>query len=193
MDGRQREERTLFLNADGTVKSQTRIGGLSGSVALGTGVQAIPDLDGDGVTDLVVGGQWLWVFTLTQTGQRKTARRVGPGLGGFEGELDPVDGDFFGRSVTVLGDLDGDGFDDWVAGAARDDDGGSNRGALWILFQGGKGPGGRPSAEPGGSGVPMDLPLEAGRWGRWMGLVRSILAGMGPWSEAARPPYFLLR
>ena len=34
----------------------------------------------------------------------------------------------------VLGDLDGDGTPDLAVGARRDDDGGTNRGAVWILF-----------------------------------------------------------
>ncbi|MCH9650234.1 MAG: integrin alpha [Deltaproteobacteria bacterium] len=52
--------------------------------------------------------------------------------GGFIGALDDVDG--FGRSVTSLGDLDGDGNADLAVGASGDDDGGDARGAVWILF-----------------------------------------------------------
>ncbi|MCH8344207.1 MAG: FG-GAP repeat protein [Planctomycetes bacterium] len=43
-------------------------------------------------------------------------------------------GDAFGHSATSLGDLDGDGVGDLAVGAWRDDDGGFNRGAVWILF-----------------------------------------------------------
>jgi len=42
--------------------------------------------------------------------------------------------DEFGISVTNLGDLDGDGVQDIVVGEHFDDDGGSNNGAVWILF-----------------------------------------------------------
>ena len=42
--------------------------------------------------------------------------------------------DHFGSSVTPLGDLDGDGVIDIAVGADGDDDGGSGRGAVWVLF-----------------------------------------------------------
>ena len=40
----------------------------------------------------------------------------------------------FGRSITVLPDLDGDGTADLAVGAIRDDQGGPDRGTLWLLF-----------------------------------------------------------
>ena len=44
------------------------------------------------------------------------------------------DNDRFGISATSLGDLNGDGVGDLVVGASGDDDGGFDRGAVWILF-----------------------------------------------------------
>ena len=52
--------------------------------------------------------------------------------GNFGGVLDA--NDQFGTSIASLGDLDGDGVTDIVVGANQDDDGGSNRGAIWVLF-----------------------------------------------------------
>ena len=52
--------------------------------------------------------------------------------GGFTGTLD--DNDYFGSSVASLGDLDGDGLGDLAVGRTVDDDGGSARGAVWVLF-----------------------------------------------------------
>jgi len=43
-------------------------------------------------------------------------------------------GDHFGRSVSNIGDLDNDGINDIVVGANKDDEGGTNRGAVHILF-----------------------------------------------------------
>ena len=51
------------------------------------------------------------------------------GFGGVIGDLDK-----FGTSVASLGDLDGDGVGDLVVGVLHDDDGGSGRGAVWVLF-----------------------------------------------------------
>ena len=42
--------------------------------------------------------------------------------------------DWFGSSVTALGDLDQDGIVDVAVGAERDADGGAGRGAVWLLF-----------------------------------------------------------
>ena len=53
------------------------------------------------------------------------------------GDLPPGALDFtdnFGTSVAALGDLDGDGVGDLAVGAWHDDDGGTDRGAVWILF-----------------------------------------------------------
>ena len=52
--------------------------------------------------------------------------------GGFNGDLDDVDN--WGISIDNIGDLDGNGYNDLAVGAYTDDDGGNNRGAVWILF-----------------------------------------------------------
>ena len=52
--------------------------------------------------------------------------------GGFTGILD-ID-DSWGISIDNIGDLDGNGVNDLAVGAFADDDGGFNKGAVWILF-----------------------------------------------------------
>ena len=42
--------------------------------------------------------------------------------------------DYFGSSMAFIGDLNGDGVVDLAVGAPYDDDGGSNRGAVYVLF-----------------------------------------------------------
>lgn len=45
------------------------------------------------------------------------------------------DADYFGVSIAALEDLDEDGVDDLAVGVFGDDDGGTDRGAVWILFR----------------------------------------------------------
>ena len=88
----------------------------------------------------------------------KRHQKISDTQGRFTGILD--DGDSFGGSVASLGDLDGDGVGDLAVGAPQDDDGGTDRGAVWVLFL-------RPTklrrftgpVHPGGT---ISLPLVAG-------------------------------
>ncbi len=64
--------------------------------------------------------------------QVKSHQKISDTAGGFTGTLDDLD--LFGRAVASLGDLDGDTVTDLVVGAYKDDDGGADRGAAWILF-----------------------------------------------------------
>ena len=144
----------LFLNADGTVKGHQKIsdteGNFIGAIGggscpyyyFGTSVANLGDLDGDGVTDLAVGAEYdddggsyrgaAWLLFLNGDGTVKRHEKVSDTAGNFTGALD--ENDWFGRSLTSLGDLDGDGVTDLAVGAVGDDDGGSNRGAVWVLF-----------------------------------------------------------
>ena len=64
--------------------------------------------------------------------------------GGFAGTLD--NNDIFGNALSSIGDLDGDGVTDLAVGATLDDDGGTNRGAVWALLLDGAGKGAAGSA-----------------------------------------------
>ncbi|WP_457652183.1 T9SS type A sorting domain-containing protein [Rhodocaloribacter sp.] len=140
----------LFMNADGTVKGFQKIsataGGFTGGIGqgdnFGTGAAALGDLDGDGVPDLAVGTPLdddggadrgaVYVLFMNTDGTVKASRKISDTEGGFTGTLH--DQDYFGWSVAALGDLDGDTVPDLAVGARVDDDGGTNRGAVWILF-----------------------------------------------------------
>ena len=74
----------------------------------------------------------MWILFLNTNGTVKSHQKISDTQGGFTGTLDDVD--VFGNSVAALGDLDGDGIGDLAVGAAFDDDGGQDRGAVWILF-----------------------------------------------------------
>ncbi|MGI9320615.1 MAG: integrin alpha, partial [Thiogranum sp.] len=58
--------------------------------------------------------------------------KISDSKGGFDGNLD--DGDRFGSAIASIGDLESDGVSDLAVGAPFDDDNGTDRGAVWILF-----------------------------------------------------------
>ncbi|MCH7522255.1 MAG: FG-GAP repeat protein, partial [Chloroflexi bacterium] len=62
----------------------------------------------------------------------KAEQKISDTQGGFNGTLS--NSDLFGSGVADVGDLDSDGVTDLAVGAWMDNDGGSNRGAIWILF-----------------------------------------------------------
>ncbi|MHC4108331.1 MAG: hypothetical protein ACYSTY_09640, partial [Planctomycetota bacterium] len=120
-------------------------GGFTGTLVnnkwFGHSAASLGDLDGDGVSDMAVGAPgavWIprpgavWVLFLNTDGTVKSHQEISDTEGGFTGALD--DYDYFGWSVASLGDLDGDGVGDLAVGALYDDDGGPNRGAVWVLF-----------------------------------------------------------
>jgi hypothetical protein len=135
----------LFLDVDGTVKSESKIsataGGLVGPLAedarLGEAVVDLGDRDGDGLRALAVGAPGfntsgeVWVLELDAAGSVAGEHRIAPGSGGFVGPL--AVGDRFGNALARTPDVDGDTRADLVVGAPRDSTGGPNRGALWLL------------------------------------------------------------
>jgi len=145
----------LFLNADGTVRAHQKIsareGGLgdrlSNESSFGWAVEGIGDFDGDGVPDLAVGqnrdgdGGYeagaVWLLLLNPDGTVRESHKIGSGTPGLGGPISS--GDRFGADVAPLGDLDGDGVLDLAVGAWKDDDGGHDRGAVWLLFLGADG------------------------------------------------------
>src|SRR5262245_60500635 len=139
----------LFLNRNGTVKAQAKIssivGGLTGldvGDQFGRGVAGIGDLDLDGIPDMAVAAPYdddggenkgaVYVLTLTRDGRVKKQTKISQWAGGFTGRLRP--NDVMGFSLCSLGDFDGNGVVDLVAGANLDDDGAANAGAIWLLF-----------------------------------------------------------
>ena len=61
-----------------------------------------------------------------------SAQKISAMAGNFEGVLD--DNDQFGSAAANIGDLNADGVIDLAVGAPLDDDGGTDRGAIWILL-----------------------------------------------------------
>jgi Ca2+-binding RTX toxin-like protein len=138
----------LFLNTDGTAKSSTKIASDTGGGPtladfdlFGSSVTSLGDLDGDGVPDLAVGAERddtggrdrgaVYVLLLNADGTVKSSTKIASNIGGGP---TLANGDFFGRSVAGVGDLDGDGVADLAVGASYDDTGGSDRGAVHVLL-----------------------------------------------------------
>ena len=68
----------------------------------------------------------------TTDGTVKSFQKISDTAGNFTATLDNEDR--FGPSVAALGDLDGDTVTDLAVGAYYDDDGGLDRGAVYVLF-----------------------------------------------------------
>ena len=138
----------LFMNANGTVKSHQKISDTSGNFLgvldnsdhFGNSVTSLNDLDNDNVPDLAVGAYQdddggaergaIWILFMNVDGTVKSHQKISDTEGTFAGVLDNTD--VFGNALTAL-DLDGDKVVELVAGAAGDDDGGAERGAVWVL------------------------------------------------------------
>jgi len=136
----------LLMNSDGTVNSAVELAdglnGMSTDLAagdeFGRSVTPAGDIDGDGTPDLVAsapnnaGDGAVWVLLMNSDGTVKTAVELADGLNGMSTDL--AAGDGFGKSITPAGDIDGDGTPDLAVGASKNDDGGADAGAVWVLL-----------------------------------------------------------
>ncbi|MGJ8655473.1 MAG: LamG-like jellyroll fold domain-containing protein [Akkermansiaceae bacterium] len=139
----------LFMNADGSVKSHSKISATSGGLTaagvtlsagqfFGYAVTSVGDLDGDSVQDLAVGarrggatedGGAIFITFLNRDGSVKAVQPITNTEGTLG--LPLISSDFFGEAATSLGVIDG--VPTLAVSNAFDDDGGNNRGAIYIL------------------------------------------------------------
>jgi hypothetical protein len=133
----------LFLNSNGTVKAHQKLaeglGGFPAQLAdddrFGCSLASVGDLDGDGVVDLSVGARHdldgnlgngnggqgaTWILFLNPDGTVKGVQKLSVEEGYFEGDLFSEGGSLFGRSQSLLGDLDGDGGPELLVGSYVD-------------------------------------------------------------------------
>jgi len=140
----------LFMNADGTVRSQqpigTGLGGFGGALlyedGFGDSLAALGDVDGDGVTDIAVGATGdvvayggfnrgaVWIIFLNADGTAKAWNKIAEDTGGFVGTFGS--GTQFGSAVCSIGDTDNDGVPDIAVGAPGNSDV-LKAGSVWLL------------------------------------------------------------
>lgn len=139
-----------FLDSTMKVSSYQKISATSGNFGtgldagdqFGVAIAAAGDLDGDNVPDLFVGANGdddggsncgaVWVVFLNSNGTVKRKQKISNTRGGLGSVI--VSGGHFGLSVASIGDIDNDGISDVAIGTPNDNDGGTGRGAFWVLF-----------------------------------------------------------
>ena len=139
----------LSLDTSGSVLNTQKIsalsggftGTLSGTPAFGSDIANIGDLNGDGVQDLAVGSRRdndgntragaVWILFMNANGTVNHYKKISATQGGLNTYLGMED--FFGVTVENIGDLNNDGHIEIAVGSHFNDDGGNNRGAIYIL------------------------------------------------------------
>lgn len=139
----------LFLNSNGTVSDEVKLTkstpGLSNLLndgdRLGQAVELLGDLDGDGVQEIALGAGGydaggndrgaVIIASIDSTGAVVNASRITENENGFNEQLDNLGN--FSSALANLGDVDGDGFLELAVGNWRDNTGGSESGAVWVL------------------------------------------------------------
>jgi hypothetical protein len=109
----------------------------------GISIASAGDVNGDGYADLVVGAPYqdspesdegaAYLYFGSATGPAATPDII------FDNPLDQAKG-YFGRSVASAGDVNGDGYNDLVVGAHRQDNPESDEGTAYLYFGSATGP-----------------------------------------------------
>ena len=142
----------LLLNRDGSIKSDSfeivdtdndNIFNPGNQDFTGASIAKLGDINGDGINDIAVGAPGNIpnkegaVFTILM---RRTKDNQMTTNGFFRidtnshPDLNLSPGDKFGTSIANIGDRNGDRINDLAVGAPSDDSGGTNSGALYILY-----------------------------------------------------------
>ncbi|WP_281018349.1 MULTISPECIES: tandem-95 repeat protein [unclassified Minwuia] len=139
----------VFGKADGTAVNLADVSAGTGGFAIqgrpqgelaGSSVDGIGDLNGDGLDDLLVGayrfsGQTGSAYVVFGKADGTTVELsdVFNGNGGFFIRPDQT-GQSLGNAISSAGDVNGDGIEDLIVGASRDDANGFDSGAAFVIF-----------------------------------------------------------
>ncbi len=141
-DGAAYMQKGAFSTTDANIGSaKGRYYGLSGSGA-GEALGAGGDLNGDGSDDFVVGGRYYDDTVETWKVNNGIVHVVHGFTRGANdlptGAEASIDGDkaydYFGAGADIVGDIEGDGYDDIVIGATGADDNGASSGAAYLFY-----------------------------------------------------------
>jgi|GEM_PF-801243 len=140
----------LFLNSNGTVKSQQKIndyqGGFTGILdnedRFGISVENIGDINADGIVDISVSSMYdddgasnagaFYILFLNSNGTVKHTQKISARESSFDGVVAAEDR--FGCIIASLGDIDGDGVNDLLTSSNLSDDGGLDKGKVWVIY-----------------------------------------------------------
>ena len=142
----------LFLDSAMHVKSHAKVSALSGGLTadldsadhFGTSVTCLGDLNFDSVADVAVSSYLdddgssnagaLFIIYLSTEGTVLSHAKLSSLSGDFTSVL--ATDNWFGMSLAFLGDLNSDGGADLAVGTYGDNDAGTKRGAMYIVFTG---------------------------------------------------------
>lgn len=140
----------IYMNSDGTMQDWKKINynsvGFTRQLAdrdnFGGSVAGLGDLDWDGIKEIAIGAtedddgginHWaVYIFFLNSEGGIKKYQKISETRGGFWKEL--FYGDRFGNSISGVGDLNWDGVEDLAVGAYQCNDGGIDKGCVYLLY-----------------------------------------------------------
>lgn len=141
---------TLYRDGAGQITRIQKISRLEGDFngfmniddEFGISVRCIGDLDQNGAPDLAVGAPGdddggidigaVWIIFMRTDGTVKNHKKINRLEGNFGGDLNYDDR--FGTRIALIGDHNNDGTIDLAVGTVRDDDGGTNKGAVYSIM-----------------------------------------------------------